>query len=177
MTEPGVTTAGKPPVSRAGVVALVLACVSLGLSLVSCGMLAMMDGNDFSPLESKPELATASQVESIAHVTLPTGTVFLAGVRTDGLEVHLSARFRIPRAALDTFIESGRFTATVTPGLRAVTTKHHNVGGGDSWNPDAAAAVSGLQEDEPGPDNTYRSLLLDLGDPDTVTVYLYASQP
>lgn len=88
----------------------------------------------------------------------------------------MSARFRIPRDALDTFIADGKFGAKLTPGLRAVTNQD-DIGGGNTWHPETAVRVSGLDEETPGPNGTYRRLLVDLDADDTVTVYLHASQP
>jgi hypothetical protein len=158
--------------------ALVLAIVSLAISLVSCGLSAFVVVTadiDLLPVQSEPEAASASQVEAVAHVTLPPGTVFLAGAYSNGLETRLSAKFRIPRAGLDAFVAAGKFTAPLTPGLRAVTAKH-NVGGGNLWDPDTAVAVSGIQEQQPAADGTSRSVLFNLDAPDVVTVYLYASR-
>jgi hypothetical protein len=158
------------------VVALVVATASLVVSLVSCGINAVQASgadNDRLPVQSTPRAASASEVEATAHVTLPPGTVFLAAAYTNGLETRVSAKFRIPRAELDAFVEAGAFTAALTPGLRAVTAGD-NVGGGNLWNPEAAVSVSGLHEQQPTADGTIRSLLLNLDVPATITVYLYA---
>jgi hypothetical protein len=101
--------------------------------------------------------------------------VLLSAAYSHGLENRLSATFRMPRTALDSFVSAGKFSAQVTPGLRAVTTSGHNVGGGNLWNPDAATSVSGLREQHPAADGTLRAALFDLGRPDAVTVYLYAA--
>jgi len=163
------------PRTRQGKVALVLASVSLVISLVSCGLVVSTADIDLLPVQSKPAAASASQVEAVAHVTLPPGTVFLAAAYSNGLEDHLSAKFRIPRTGLDAFVASGKFTAPLTPGLRAVTAKH-NVGGGNLWDPGTAISVSGIEEQQPTTDGTYRSVLFNLDAPDAVTVYLYASR-
>jgi hypothetical protein len=158
---------GTPPPTRGrrATFALVLASLSFVLSA----------DIDLLPVQSTAQEASASHVEAVARVSLPPGTVFLAAAYTNGLETRLSAKFRIPRAAIDALIASGEFTATLTPGLRAVT-EQPNVGGGDLWHPEGAVAVSGLVEDTPTTDDTYRRLLLDLDDQDTVMVYLYASR-
>jgi hypothetical protein len=167
--------ASKP--SRKATIALVLASLSLVLSLVSCGFVAIAGLEDFDDsLQSPPEPASASEVETFAHVTFPPGTVFLAAAQSNGLETYLSARFRIPREALDTFLADGDFAAGLTPGLRAVS-KQDDVGGGNSWHPETAVRVSGLDEETPGPNGTYRRLLVDLDAEDTATVYLRATQP
>ncbi|WP_433047153.1 hypothetical protein [Dactylosporangium sp. CS-033363] len=162
------------PRSRQARTALVLASVSLVLSLVACAVVAFADF-DLLPVQSKPTEATAGQVEAVAHVTLPPGTVLLAAAYSNGLETRLSAKFRFPRTALDPFVAAAKFTAPVTPGLRAVTAAQ-NVGGGNLFDPDAAVSVSGIKEDQPTADGTYRSALFGLDAPDTVTVYLYASR-
>jgi hypothetical protein len=96
-------------------------------------------------------------------------------VYSNGLETRLSAKFRLPRTALDAFLTSAKFTAPLTPGLRAVDASD-NVGGGDLWDPETAKTVSGLDEEEPAGDGTRRSLLLDLDTANAVTVYLYAGR-
>ena len=166
------------PRIRQGKAALVLASVSLVISLVSCGLagfVAIAADIDPLPVQSKPAEASASQVEAVAHVTLPFGTVFLAAAYTNGLETRLSAKFRIPRTGLDAFVATGKFTAPLTPGLRAVTAKH-NVGGGNLWDPDTAVSVSGIDEQQPAADGTHRSVLFNLDAPDAITVYLYANR-
>ncbi|MFK3980953.1 hypothetical protein ACI2K4_11310 [Micromonospora sp. NPDC050397] len=152
-----------------------LAGISLVISLISCGLAVLPPGTDLVRLQSEPEAATASQVEAVAHVTLPPGTVFLAAAYSNGLDTMLAAKFRIPRAGVDAFMTSGDFTAPLTPGLRAIT-EAHNVGGGNLWDPESHVSVSGLEENEPTSDGTYRSLLLGLDSADTVTVYLHASR-
>jgi hypothetical protein len=53
--------------------------------------------------------------------------------------------------------------------------EHANVGGGDLWDPASAKTISGIKEDNPASDGTYRDVLVNLDAPDAVTVYLYAS--
>jgi hypothetical protein len=164
--------------TRQGKVAIVLASASLVISLISCGLAVFVASTadvDLLPVQSRPEAASASQVEAVAQVTLPPGTVLLSATYGNGLETRLSAKFRIPRAGLDAFVTAGRFTDPPTPGLRAVTAKH-NVGGGNLWDPENAVAVSGIEEKQPTADGTYRSVLFDLDAPDAVTVYLYAGR-
>jgi hypothetical protein len=148
------------------------------LSLIACGVVAFVvpsNGFDVLPVQSVPEVASAAQVEAVAHVTLPAGTVLLSAAYSSGLETRLSAKFRIPRSELDAFISAGRFTAARTSGLRAVTA-NHNVGGGNLWDPETAVSVSGIEEQQPIADGTLRAVLINLDAPDTVTVYLYASR-
>jgi hypothetical protein len=147
--------------------------VSLVLSFISCGIVA--GTADLLPVQSEPEAATASEVEAVAHVILPPGTVFLTAAYSNGLETRLSARFRMPRTGLNAFLAAGKFTAVPTPGLRAVTAQD-DVGGGSLWDPDSAVSVSGLDEQEPLPDGTRRAVLFDLDEPETITVYLYAGR-
>jgi hypothetical protein len=167
-----------PRPGRRGTIALVLASVSLALSLATCGASVLtMDlaGADRLPVQSPPEPAEAIQVEAVGHVTLPPGTVLLGAAYSNGLETRLNAQFRIPRAELDAFLASGRFTAELTEGLRAVSAEH-NVGGGNLWRPQDPVTVSGLCETTPTDDGPYRCLMLDLDAPATATVYLYAIQ-
>lgn len=156
-----------------------MASVSLALSLLSCSLvgftLGASAGTDLLPVQSRPEAASASQVEAVAHVVLPPGTVFLAAAYSNGLETMIAAKFRVPRSGLDAFVASGGFTAPLTPGLRAVTARH-NVGGGNLWRPETAVSVSGIEEQTPTADGTYRSVLFDLDAPEAVTVYLHASR-
>jgi len=163
------------PRDRRVVLALALAGVSL-LASVACAVAVFGRGFDPLPVQSQPSAASASQVEAVAHVTLPPGTVLLSAAYSNGLETRLSAKFRIPRTAQDAFIASGAFTVALQPGRRAVNASH-NVGGGNLWDPQKAGTVSGLQEQQPAPDGTLRTLMLDLDAPDSTTVYLYADRP
>ncbi|RGC69165.1 hypothetical protein C5N14_07830 [Micromonospora sp. MW-13] len=158
--------------------AFVLACISLVLSLIACGVAGLVfdiDELDALPVQSGPQVASAAQVEAVAHVTLPPGAVLLSAAYSNGLETLLSAKIRIPRTALDAFIAEAEFTAAPEPGVRAVDAKH-NVGGGSLWDPETARTVSGIVEEQPTADGTRRSVLFNLDAPDVVTVYLYASR-
>ncbi|GAA4605287.1 hypothetical protein BJY16_005330 [Actinoplanes octamycinicus] len=167
---------------KRGSTALAVAGLSLVLSLVACGVagFALADDRDGGadrglPVQSEPVVASAGQVEAVAHVTLPPGSVLLSAVSSTGLETRLSAKVRMPRAALDTFLTGAKFTAPLTPGLRAVGAKD-DVGGGNLWHPETAKIVSGIAEEEPAADGTRRRLLVDLDAPGTVVVYLYAGR-
>jgi hypothetical protein len=173
-----IETATHPSRSRRFDGTLMLACISLVLSLTSfTGLGLLLVTNEWNPLpvQSKPQSASAGQVEAVAHVTLPPGTILLFAAYSNGLETHLSAKLRFPRAQLDAFIAAAGLTAAPTPGLRAVTAAD-NVGGGNLWDPDAATTIAGVEEQQPTADGTYRRLLLDLGVPDMVTTYLYAAR-
>jgi hypothetical protein len=162
--------------TRRGTGALVLACLSLVLSLIACGLAAFGGaGGDLLPVQSEPEVASASQVEAVAHVTLPPGTVLLSAVYSNGLETRLSAKFRMPRSELDAFVAASKFTAPLTPGLRVVD-GNDDVGQGNLWNPGAARTVAGIDEQEPSSDGTRRQVLFDLDITETVTVYLSAGR-
>ncbi|GIG15012.1 hypothetical protein Cme02nite_33440 [Catellatospora methionotrophica] len=172
------TDAPPPPRNRRGTAAVVMAALSLVLSLLACGAAGYVvgkDGFDPLPLQSAPQPATGSQVEAVAHVTLPPGTVLLSAVYSNGLETRLSAKFRLPRAALAAFVTAAQFSAAPTPGLRAID-KQHDVGGGNLWDPETAKTVSGIEEETPTGDGTYRRVMFGLDDPDSVTVYLHASR-
>lgn len=114
---------GRSHQNRRGTAALVLACMSLVLSLIACGVTAFAaqgdsgKGSDRLPLQSEPVAASAAHVEAVALVILPPGTVSLSAAYSSGLETRLSAKFRLPRSELDGFITSARFTAALTPGL------------------------------------------------------------
>ncbi|AVT35555.1 hypothetical protein [Plantactinospora sp. BB1] len=160
--------------NRRGTGAFVLACISLVLSLIACGGVALTAStNEIDLFQSSPQVASAAQVEAIAHVTLPPGTVLLTAAYSNGLETLLSAKFRIPRTELDAFIAAAKFAVAPVPGLRAVEAKH-NVGGGNLWDPETAKTVSGIAEEQPTADGTCRSVLFNLDASDAVTVYLYA---
>ncbi|MFY1695332.1 MULTISPECIES: hypothetical protein [unclassified Solwaraspora] len=114
---------------------------------------------------------SAAEVEANAKVRLPPGTVLLSTSFASALDWHLTAMFRIPGDELPGFLDDSRFPAP-EPGLRAVRTADHP--GGDTWRPDDAVSVSGIdQRDEPV-DGVFRTVLLDLDAPDEVTVYLVA---
>ncbi|MBM0257316.1 hypothetical protein [Micromonospora sp. 4G55] len=173
-----IETAARTTRNRRSNSVFVLACISLVLSLIACGVAGLVFGNnelDPLPVQSGPQVASAAQVEAVAHVTLPPGTVLLSAAYRNGLETLLSAKFRMPRTALDAFIAEAKFTAAPAPGLRAVDAKH-NVGGGNLWDPETAKTVSGIVEEQPTADGTRRSVLFNLDAPDVITVYVYASR-
>ncbi|MGW0435917.1 hypothetical protein ACWDV4_25660 [Micromonospora sp. NPDC003197] len=164
--------------NRRGTAAFVLACISLVLSLIACGGVALTvdaTGIDLLPVQSSPRIASAAEVEAVAHVTLPPGTVLLGAAYSNGLDTLLSAKFRIPRAELDAFIAAAKFTVAPVPGLRPLDATH-NVGGGNLWDPETAKVVSGIDEEQPTADGTYRAVLFNLDATDAVTVYLFASR-
>jgi hypothetical protein len=177
--------------SRRGTAALIVACLSLILSLIACVVAAVGGPGDSGqgesgrgeggssdrvlPAQAEPAVASASQLEAVAHLTLPPGTVLLSAAYSNGLETRLSAKFRLPRSELDAFVASAKFTAPLTPGLRAVG-DGENVGGGNLWDPGAAKAVSGIDEEAPTADGTLRAVLFDLDAAGAVTVYLYAGR-
>ena len=173
-----IETAAPTTRNRRGTAVFVLACISLVLSLIACGgvvLVASTNDIDLLPVQSGPQVASAAQVEAIAHVTLPPGTVLLSAAYSNGLETLLSAKFRMPRTELDAFIAAAKFTAAPAPGFRAVDAEH-NVGGGNLWDPETAKIVSGVEEEHPTADGTRRAVLFNLDAPDAVTVYLYASR-
>jgi hypothetical protein len=158
-----------------GTAALVLAGLSLILSLIALGVASADDDGDALRVQSGPDVASASQVEAVAHVVLPPGTVLLSAVYSNGLETRLSAKFRMPRSELDAFVTSSKFTAPLTPALRVVD-KSDDVGKGNLWDPGSAKTVAGIDEEEPTSDGTRRQVLFDLDTPETVTAYLYAGR-
>ncbi|MFD1320069.1 hypothetical protein [Micromonospora sonneratiae] len=173
-----IETAARTTRNRRGTAAFVLACISLVLSLITCGGVALTASTneiDLFPMWSSPQVASAAEVEAVAHVTLPPGTVLLGAAYSNGLDTLLSAKFRMPNTALDAFIAAAKFTAAPVPGLRAVDA-NHNVGGGNLWDPETAKTVSGIKEEQPTADGTYRSVLFNLDAPDMVIVYLHASR-
>jgi hypothetical protein len=75
--------------SRRGTTTLMLAAASLVLSLITCGVAGFgglddIGNSDRLPMQSEPEVASASQVEAVAHVTLPPGTVLLSAAYSNG---------------------------------------------------------------------------------------------
>ncbi|GIH10079.1 hypothetical protein Rhe02_81460 [Rhizocola hellebori] len=166
----------KPPVGQWRVtVALMFAAVSVVLNLIGVAFYSglLSESIEMLPVQSRPEPATASQVEAVAEVTLPPGTVFLAAAYSNGLETMLSAKFRIPRDTLDAFLASAALHGTLTPGLHAITTQH-DVGRGNLWHPETAVTVTGLHETQPTSHGTYRTVMLDLDAASALTVYLHA---
>lgn len=112
-------------------------------------------------------------METYARVHLPPGSVLLSTSYTHWMDWHLTASFRIPSTALPEFLRVGGF-GKPTPGLRAVT----NADGqsSDTWKPDAAATVAGVDQTTADTPDTgvYRKLLLDQSRAGEVTVYLVA---
>ena len=166
--------------SRRGTAALILAGASLVLSLIACYLAGSGEpggtgDTDRLPVQSEAEVASASQLEAVAHVTLPPGTVLLSAAYSNGLETRLSAKFRMPRSELTAFVTATHFTAPLTPGLRVVG-QAQNVGGGNLWDPDSATTVSGIDDPAATSAGTSREVLFDLDTANAVTVYLYAGR-
>ncbi|GIH05721.1 hypothetical protein Rhe02_37880 [Rhizocola hellebori] len=169
-------TVSPPTRQRPTRVVLISAAVSGLVSLITITLLGGIIGGQgiFAlPVQSPAQPASASQVEAVAEVTLPPGTVLLSGAYSNGLETMLSAKFRLPRTELDTFLASAKFAGELTEGLRTITAAH-NVGGGNLWDPETAQAVSGLRERQPTGRGTWRTMMLNLDTTSAVTVYLHA---
>ncbi|WFE27189.1 hypothetical protein O7623_28760 [Solwaraspora sp. WMMD791] len=153
-------------------VALVAAAALGGCGVVGTGAGRAADRTiDRAAADRDVRTLSAAEVEANAKVRLPPGTVLLSTSFASALDWHLTAMFRIPADELPGFLDDSRFPAP-EPGLRAVRTADHP--GGDTWRPDDAVSVSGIdQRDEPV-DGVFRTVLLDLDAPDEVTVYLVA---
>lgn len=75
--------------TRRSTAAFVLAGISLVLSLLTCGVAGVMAIStelDPLPVHSKPEVASAAQVEAVAQASLPPGTVLLGAAYSHGLQ-------------------------------------------------------------------------------------------
>lgn len=152
-----------------GLVALVVSCATA--AVVGYDRLSRPDVPD-----EVVRIASAAEVEANAKVRLPAGTTLLSGVYRStgrGLDSFVYAKFRFTRASLPQFLaDSG--LAEPTPGLRALSDNDAPPSG--TWHPDAATAISGIEESQPY-QSVYRRVLVDLGDPADLTVYLVATQP
>jgi len=122
------------------------------------------DGRDVRTL-------SAAEVEANAKVRLPPGTVLLSTSFQSALDWHLTAMFRFPSGELPGFLADSGFPQP-EPGLRAV--RDGASGPSDTWRPDSAVSVSGVEQLTEPVDGVFRQLMLDLDRPDEVTVYLVA---
>ncbi|MDG4767344.1 hypothetical protein O7632_25105 [Solwaraspora sp. WMMD406] len=118
-----------------------------------------------------PRTLTAAEVEANAKVRLPPGTVLLSTSFVSFQDWHLTAMFRMPATALPGFLADSGFPRP-RPGLRAVGDGDH--ASGDTWRPDAAVDVVGVEQLTEPTQGVFRKLLVDLDRPDDVTVYLVA---
>ncbi|MDT5024100.1 MAG: hypothetical protein QOE61_526 [Micromonosporaceae bacterium] len=146
-------TTEHPPRTRRSSATLTLAVISLVPSLISCAVAGLFPATndwDLLPVQSKPEIASAGQVEAVAHVTLPPGAVLLTAAYSNGLETRLSAKFRIPRSQLDAFLASDTFTAALTPGLRAINATE-NVGAAICGTPTRRRLSQASKNSNPAP--------------------------
>ncbi|SDS85125.1 hypothetical protein [Microlunatus soli] len=136
-----------------------LIIASLCLSLLGCSI-----GN------ADDELVSAGEVESIAKVVLPPGTVLLSAVEDGFQDWHLTAAARMAKSDLPAFLtDSG--LGEPTAGLRSVHTKDRRHDS-DSWDPDAVTSFSGIRSQLR--DDAYRSVLIDTSSDTVVVVYLTA---
>ena len=152
-----------------GLLALVVSCATA--AVVGYDHLSRADAGD-----DVVRIASAAEVEANAKVRLPAGTTLLSAVYRStgrGLDTFVYARFRFTRAALPQFLADSGLPEP-TPGLRALSDKDAPPSG--TWHPDAATTISGIQESQPY-QHVYRRVLVDLGNPADLTVYLVATQP
>jgi len=114
---------------------------------------------------------SAAEVEANAQVHLPPGTVLLSTTYQGFQDWHLTAVFRILGSALPGFLRDGGF-GQPTPGLRAVTNADRP--DSDTWKPDTATTIAGVDQTNNPVGKVYRKLLLDLSRAGEVTAYLVA---
>ncbi|MGX7671343.1 hypothetical protein [Plantactinospora sp. DSM 117369] len=72
------------------------------LSLIACGVAGLVFVNnelDPLPVQSRSQVASAAQVEAIAHATLPPGTVLLSAVYTRSPRTYARTAAKIPGAS------------------------------------------------------------------------------
>jgi hypothetical protein len=164
---------------RSGTAVAVIATMMAALAVGGCGAVAggaaergggqvaggrVADGRDVRTL-------SAAEVEANAKVRLPPGTVLLSTSFQSALDWHLTAMFRLPSGELPGFLADSRFPQP-EPGLRAL---RDDAGApSDTWRPDSAVTVAGVEQLTEPVDGVFRKLMLDLDRPDEVTVYLVA---
>lgn len=121
----------------------------------------------------RPEKMAATA--ELAGLVLPPGCTWLDGYYYYWQEYSLCARFQVPAAGLTDFIARSGLEDAV-PGLRPreIMSAHHPASKHDpQWRPSQPAKVSGVELERLG--KVARSVMLDLDRPETVTVYLIAS--
>ncbi|MFI9814330.1 hypothetical protein [Saccharothrix variisporea] len=142
--------------------------VWLAVALVVAGCSSSdPSGDRFLPDSTSPQ--SAAELEANAGVRLPSGTVLLSAARTSlsgGLESRTMAQLRMPATAVPRFLADSGFGEAV-PDQRTVTDKDFPDSG--TWHPDKAAKVAGVTAGN-------RKVMIDLGHPDDVTVYVVTSQ-
>ncbi|MFV2020299.1 hypothetical protein [Micromonospora sp. LOL_023] len=160
-----------------GLVVVVAAALTAVLALSGCGAVAggaagqaVERGGD-PAADRTARTLSAAEVEANAKVRLPPGTVLLSTSFQSALDWHLTAMFRFPAGELPRFLADSGFPQP-EPGLRAVRDTAHSTS--DTWRPDQAVTVSGVEQLSEPVDGVFRSLLLDLDRPDEVTGYLVA---
>ncbi|NUT98457.1 MAG: hypothetical protein HOY78_41260 [Saccharothrix sp.] len=124
-------------------------------------------GDRFLPDSTSPQ--SAAELEANAGVRLPSGTVLLSAARTSlsgGLESRVMAQLRMPATAVPRFLADSGFGEAV-PDRRTVTDKDFPDSG--TWHPDKAEKVAGVTAGN-------RKVMVDLGHPDDVTVYVVTFQ-
>ncbi|WP_309114540.1 hypothetical protein [Saccharothrix sp.] len=142
--------------------------VWLAAALVVAGCSSSGSADDrFLPDSTSPQ--SAAELEANAGVRLPSGTVLLSAARTSlsgGLESRVMAQLRMPASAVPRFLANSGFEAAV-PDQRTITDKDFPDSG--TWHPDKATKVAGVIDGN-------RKVMVDLGHPEDVTVYVVTFQ-
>jgi hypothetical protein len=143
---------------------------------ISCGVGSIVGYDhvkDYLGPDNYSRPASAAEVEANAKVRLPAGTTLLLGIYESsgrGLDFRVIAEFRFARAALPRFIADSALPEP-QPGAREVTDM--DLPNSDTWRPDAATAVAGIDGNQPY-QGIHRHVMLDLSNQQDVTVYLDA---
>jgi hypothetical protein len=137
------------------------------ISASGCQTSDRADRSGSSPARS----ISAAEVEAMAHVRFPPATLLLSTSYEGFQDWRMTAAFRMPRSALPEFLNASGFPEP-TVGLRAVRNADHPPS--DTWKPDAATQVAGVNQSNQPVNGVYRKVMFDIEQSETVTGYLMA---
>jgi hypothetical protein len=140
------------------------------LALISAAGCQTSDRADRSG-RSAAHSISAAEVEAMAHVRFPPATLLLSTSYEGFQDWRITAAFRMPRSALPEFLTASGFPEP-TVGLRAVRNTDHPPS--DTWKPDAATQVAGVNQSNQPVNGVHRRVMFDIGQSDNVTGYLMA---
>jgi len=112
--------------------------------------------------------ATRKQLEAFAQIKIPASATDLRSLSHSAMDTQLLVSFRLPAAALDAFVASGRFGGVLTDEDRAIA---QHIGAQIGWRLAAAKRVKGLSDDS---STLSRNLVAVLDDPRRPWIHLEA---
>lgn len=117
-----------------------------------------------------PQSFTPTEVGSLAHLSFPEGTVLVSTTFQAFEDWHLTAILTFPADAVDQFATDNALVMSDEERPVRDDARPDD----PTWTPDASTNVLSYDGSADPISGVYRRLLLDLDDPETVTLYLVA---